>query len=164
MFLTSKGYFQDPEYKDRNKAVLVAQALSAGRIVSNDKWTKYTVPFEWKTSEAEPYYALVTVSSSADAGKGSAKDYLYVDDIEMIYNSEATSVLYDGRDILKTGKIEEAFNPGKMGKITTTARAAKASWKYDEVNAQLVVTVEGENIKEDNTNKHVYQIQFSQVK
>lgn len=164
VFLTSKGYFQDPEYKDRNKAVLVAQALSAGRIVSNDKWTQYTVPFEWKTSEVDPYYALVSVSTSADAGKGNAKDYIYVDDIEMVYNSEATSVLYDGRDILKTGKIEEAFNPGKMGKITTNARAAKTSWKYDEVNAQLVVTVEGENIKEDNTNKHVYHIQFSQVK
>lgn len=164
VFLTSKGYFQDPEYKDRNKATLVAQALSANRIVSNDKWTQYTVPFEWKTSEVDPYYALVSVSTSADAGKGNAKDYLYVDDIEMIYNSEATSVLYDGRNILKAGKVGETFNPDKMGKITTNARAAKTSWKYDEVNAQLVVTVEGENIKEDNTNKHVYHIQFSQVK
>jgi hypothetical protein len=161
VFLTSKGYFQDPEYKDRNKAVLVAQALSANRIVSNDKWTKYTVPFEWKTSEVEPYYALVTVSSSVDAGKGNAKDYLYIDDIEMVYNSEATSVLYDGRNILKAGKVEEGFDPNKMGKITTNARAAKASWKYDEAGSKLVVTVEGENIREDAANKHVYHIQFS---
>lgn len=164
VFLTSKGYFQDPEYKDRNKATLVAQALSANRIVSNDKWTKYTIPFEWKTSETDPYYAFVEVSTSAEAGKGDAKDYLYVDDIEMIYNSEATSVIYDGRDILRAGRVEEKFDPKKMGKITTNARAAKASWKYDEVGSQLIVTVEGENYSEDNINKHVYHIPFSQPK
>lgn len=164
VFLTSKGYFQDPAYKDRNKATLVAQALSDNRIVSNDKWTKYTIPFDWKTSETDPYYALVEFSTSAEPGKGSADDYLYVDDVEMIYNSEATSVLYDGRNILQAGKVAEKFNPAKMGKITTNARAAKASWKYDGAACRLIVTVEGENIKENNTNKHVYHIQFSQAK
>lgn len=164
VFLTSKGYFQDPEYKDRNKATLVAQALSANRIVSNDKWTQYTIPFDWKTSDADPYYALVEVSTNAEAGKGNAKDYIYVDDIEMVYNSEATSVLYDGRNILQSDRVEEKFSPDKMGKITTNARAAKTSWKYDEAGSKLVVTVEGENIKEDAANKHVYHIQFSGAK
>ena len=163
VFLTSKGYFQDPEYKDRNKATLVAQALSAERIVSNDKWTKYTIPFEWKTSEVDPYYALVEVTTSAEPGKGDAKDYLYVDDIEMVYNSEAKSVLYDGRNILQAGKVAEKFNPEKMGKITTNARAAKATWKYDAAAGQLVVTVEGEDIRENNVNKHIYHIPFSQT-
>ena len=164
VFLTSKGYFQDPVYKDRNKATLVAQALSAERIVSNDKWTKYTIPFDWKTSELDPYYALVEVTTSAEPGKGDAKDCLYVDDIEMVYNSEATSVLYDGRNILQAGKVAEKFNPDKMGKITTNARAAKASWKYDAAAGQLVVTVEGEDIRENYVNKHVDHIPFSQTK
>ena len=163
VFLTGKGYFQDPAYKNRNKATVVAQALSGGNIVSNDKWTQYTIPLEWLTADVEPYYVLVSLSTSAAAGKGSAEDYMYIDDMTMVYNSEATSVIYDGHDILSEGKQQGAFDARKMGRITTNGRAAKALWRYDVANHQLIVTVEGENISEDPANRHVYRIPFAQA-
>ena len=163
VFLTTKGYYQDPAYKARNKATLVAEALSGSRIVSNDRWTQYTVPFAWQGTVKEPCYALVNVSTCAEPGAGNAADYLYIDDIEMIYNSEATAVMYDGHNILGEKEHSGSFKHEKMGKISTNGRAARASWKYDDAAQQLVVTVEGENISEDAHNKHVYCIPFKRA-
>ena len=80
VLLTTKGYYQDPVYGDRNTATLVGQALSGTRIVSNDEWTQYTVPFEW-LSEEQPYYALVNVSTCSEPGAGNSADYISIDDM-----------------------------------------------------------------------------------
>ena len=160
VLLTTKGYYQDPVYADRNTAILVGQALSGDRIVSNDEWTEYTVPFEW-LSEEQPYYALVNVSTCSEPGGGNAADYLYIDDIEMIYNSEATAINYGGENILGSELVSEDFSREKMGNIVTNGRGAKASWKFESSIKTLTVTVEGDNVSEDPANVHVYQIAFT---
>lgn len=160
VMLTTKGYYQDPVYQDRNTATLVGQALSGTRIVSNDEWTQYTVPFEWLSKE-QPYYALVNVSTCSEPGAGAAADYLYIDDVEMIYNSEATAVNYDGVNILGSEQLDEDFDPAKMGEVKTNGRGAKTSWKFESSTNKLTVTVEGDNVSEDPENVHVYQIAFT---
>lgn len=160
VLLTTKGYYQDPVYEDRNTATLVAQALSGTSIVSNDEWTEYTVPFEW-LSEEQPYYALVNVSTCSVPGGGNAADYLYIDDIEMAYNSEATAVNYGGENILGSELVSEDFSPEKMGEIVTNGRGAKSSWKFESSTNTLTVTVEGDNVSEDPANVHVYRIPFT---
>lgn len=160
VLLTTKGYYQDPVYQDRNTAKLVGQALSGARIVSNDTWTQYSVPFEWLSDE-QPYYALVNVSTCAEPGAGSAADYLYIDDMEMIYNSEATSINYGGENIMGSELISENFDPEKMGKVVTNGRGAKTSWKFESSTNKLTVTVEGDNVSEDPANVHVYSIAFT---
>lgn len=160
VLLTTKGYYQDPVYQDRNTAKLVGQALSGARIVSNDTWTQYSVPFEWLSDE-QPYYALVNVSTCAEPGAGAAADYLYIDDMEMIYNSEATSINYGGENIMGSELISENFDPEKMGKVVTNGRGAKTSWKFESSTNKLTVTVEGDNVSEDPANVHVYSIAFT---
>ena len=160
VLLTTKGYYQDPVYQDRNTATLVGQALSGTSIVSNDEWTQYTVPFEWLSDE-QPYYALVNVSTCAEPGAGAAADYLYIDDMEMIYNSEATAIIYGGENIMGRELISEDFDPEKMGKVVTNGRGAKKSWKFESSTNTLTVTVEGDNVSEDPANVHVYQIAFT---
>ena len=160
VLLTTKGYYQDPVFQDRNTATLVGQALSGDRIVSNDEWTQYTVPFEWLSDE-QPYYALVNVSTCAEPGAGAAADYLYIDDMEMIYNSEATAINYGGENILGSELISEDFDPAKMGKVETNGRGTKTSWKFESSTNKLTVTVEGDNISQDPANVHVYQIAFT---
>jgi len=159
VLLTTKGYYQDPVYEDRNTAVLVGQALSGDRIASNDEWTQYTVPFEWLSDE-QPYYALVNVSTCSDPSSGNASDYLYIDDIEMIYNSEATAIYYGGDNILDVELVSEDFSPEKMGVIVTNGCGAKTSWKFESCTNMLTVTVEGDNVSEDPSNVHIYQIAF----
>lgn len=159
VFLTTQGYYQDPVSGDGNTATLVARALSGEAIVSNDTWTQYTVPFEWKTTD-EPYYALVNVSTCSEPGAGNVSDYLYIDDIEMVYNSEATAVMYDGHNVLNAGQQMGEFEADKLGEIRTNGQAAQTSWQYDAEAKELVVTVTGENISEDATNVHEYRIAF----
>ena len=160
VMLTTEGYYQDPVYGDRNTATLVAQALSGASIVSNDEWTQYTVPFEWLSKE-QPFYALVNVSTCSEPGAGAAADYLYIDDIEMIYNSEATAINYGGENIMGSELISENFDPEKMGKVVTNGRGAKTSWKFESSTNTLTVTVEGDNVSEDPANVHVYSIAFT---
>ena len=160
VLLTTKGYYQDPVYPGRNTATLVGQALSGTSIVSNDEWTQYTVPFEWLSDE-QPYYALVNVSTCAEPGAGAAADYLYIDDMEMIYNSEATAIIYGGENIMGRELISEDFDPEKMGKVVTNGRGAKKSWKFESSTNTLTVTVEGDNVSEDPANVHIYQIAFT---
>lgn len=160
VLLTTKGYYQDPVYQDRNTAKLVGQALSGARIVSNDTWTQYSVPFEW-VAEDQPYYALVNVSTCAEPGAGAAADYLYIDDMEMIYNSEATAINYGGENILGSELVSEDFDPAKMGKVESNGRGAKTSWKFESSTNKLTVTVEGDNVSEDPANVHVYSIAFT---
>ena len=160
VLLTTKGYYQDPVYPSRNTATLVGQALSGTSIVSNDEWTQYTVPFEWLSDE-QPYYALVNVSTCVESGAGAAADYLYIDDMEMIYNSEATAIIYGGENIMDRELISEDFDPEKMGKVVTNGRGAKKSWKFESSTNTLTVTVEGDNVSEDPANVHVYQIAFT---
>ncbi len=160
VLLTTKGYYQDPVYPGRNTATLVGQALSGTSIVSNDEWTQYTVPFEWLSDE-QPYYALVNVSTCAEPGAGAAADYLYIDDMEMIYNSEATAIIYGGENIMGRELVSEDFDPEKMGKVVTNGRGAKKSWKFESSTNTLTVTVEGDNVSEDPANVHIYQIAFT---
>ncbi len=160
VLLTTKGYYQDPVYGDKNTAKLVGQALSGTSIVSNDEWTQYTVPFEWLSDE-QPYYALVNVSTCSEPGAGAAADYLYIDDMEMIYNSEATSIIYGGENIMGRELVSEDFDPEKMGKVVTNGRGAKKSWKFESSTNTLTVTVEGDNVSEDPANVHIYQIAFT---
>ena len=160
VLLTTKGYYQDPVYQGRNTATLVGQALSGTSIVSNDEWTQYTVPFEWLSDE-QPYYALVNVSTCSEPGAGAAADYLYIDDMEMIYNSEATAIIYGGENIMGLELVPENFDPAKMGKVVTNGRGARKSWKFESSTNTLTVTVEGDNVSEDPANVHIYQIAFT---
>ena len=51
---------------------------------TSNNWVRYAVPFVYsKTSN--PSYVLLNIATNKTAGKGGAGDYLYIDDIEMIY-------------------------------------------------------------------------------
>ena len=51
---------------------------------TNNAWVRHAVPFSY-SSDASPSYVLVNVSTNKTPGGGATGDYLYIDDIEMIY-------------------------------------------------------------------------------
>jgi hypothetical protein len=157
--LTTKGYYQDPEANDIT-ATVVASSINS-TLPSNSTWTEYVVPFDVNDATKDPYYALVNVSTSSVPGNGSADDHLYVDDMEMLYYSEAKSIMYDGQDILGKSKMDCQFDPTKLTDVQMTGRAATWSYSFDEEAYALTVTVKGENFSEDATNFHSYTIPFT---
>lgn len=53
----------------------------------NAKWVRYSIPFSAEGCTAtSPDYIIVNFATNATPGGGSTKDYLYVDDVELVYN------------------------------------------------------------------------------
>lgn len=158
ILLTTAGYFQDPA-GNQITAKLVAHATNSD-IESNDTWTEYTVPFVVDDATLEPEYCLTNISNCATPGAGNAADYMYIDDIRLIYFSEATSIIYDGQDLLQSLHYEGLFDPAKLETVTTNGRGAKWTSSFDYNKYELTITVNGDDISENPTNKHEYVISF----
>lgn len=154
--------FQSPESsKNPSTAELIAKAQNAS-IPSNNTWTEYTIPFTY-SSESKPAYSLVNISTCATPGAGKAADYMFVDDMVLLYYSELSSATYDGNDVLFNGTsatVNELYDEAKLD-LTSNGRAATIEKSYDAETALLTITVKGENISDDSNNKHVYTIQFA---
>lgn len=157
--LTTKGYYQDPISGNRNTASLVTQATKAD-IPSNGTWTKYEIPFTANASSLEPYYAFVNISTSNTPGAGSASDYMFVDDMEMLYYSEATAIVYDGQRYGMNAEVNKPFDASKLTGVEMTGRASTWESEFDYNAYALRITVKGENISESPDNKHTYSIKF----
>lgn len=157
--LTTKGYYQDPISGNRNTAALVSQATKAD-IPSNGTWTQYDIPFTENAASLEPYYAFVNISTSNTPGAGSASDYMFVDDMEMVYYSEATAIVYDGQRYGMSDMVNKPFDSSKLTAVEMNGRASTWESEFDYNKYELRVTVKGENISEDPDNKHTYSIKF----
>lgn len=147
--------------KNPNTAELVAKAQN-DQLPSNDTWTEYTIPFTY-SSESAPVYSLVNISTCATPGQGKAADYMFVDDMVMLYYSELETATYDGATIEFEGtsaSVDATYDEAKL-ELTSNGRAATIEKAYDSETAVLTITVKGENISEDAANQHVYTIQFA---
>ena len=164
--LCTKGYYQDPLANENNGKTWGSKVATAqnNQIIGEDTWVQYTIPFEYANKDLNPYYALVSISTAASPGdsKKHANDVLYVDDIEMVYNSELTGAKYDGKDVIfENGHaIVPAIYESEKLNLTSNGQGASIYRNYDEETALLTITVSGNNITEDPQNKHVYTIQF----
>ena len=69
--------------KESDKSHKIAEANNSA--FTKCGWTRFAIPFTY-SSDASPKYALACASTNAYPGGGKEGDYLYIDDIEMIYN------------------------------------------------------------------------------
>ena len=163
IYLLTKGYYQDPMGNTNNiTATCVAKAANT-ELPSNAEWTQYTLSFDYSEGVNEtPSYAFVNFSTCNEPGNGSTNDYMLIDDIEMVYNSELTGAKYDGKDVIfENGHaIVPAIYESEKLNLTSNGQGARIYRNYDEETALLTITVSGNNITEDPQNKHVYTIQF----
>lgn len=63
----------------------IGEASDATITQTNSSWKRLSIPFDY-FYETTPSYILINIATNAYPGGGHADDYLYVDDIEMIYN------------------------------------------------------------------------------
>ena len=97
-----------PEYdNDNNKALVVASAVKEIEYTGGD-WVELTLPFEYTNNGANPVYIQINASTNAYPGKGKANDYLYIDDIEMVYTTAADKVV-EKIDAIGTVEIYRRF-------------------------------------------------------
>lgn len=180
VMIHDNNYIQDPG-TDWSKVI----AIAGVNPPASDNWVRYSCPFFYegqkhniqnqdgertpkrKLADGErPSYVLVTFSTNYLAGEGTEGDEMYGDDIEMIYNSQLTSVAIDGTNVEGFSKDVYAYNvAGKYTKGAVTHESngsyATVEESYNETNKTLTLTVKGDNYSADNTNKHVYTFTFS---
>lgn len=99
--ITDGTRYQDPEAEGTECKNVVAKAQNK-TIESKDEWQQITIPFDYDTyiaNGADANAILVTISTNATPGKGSADDKLYVDDVELVYSAQLSSIKIDGQEI-----------------------------------------------------------------
>ena len=95
--ITDGTRYQDPEVKTSTN--VVAKAKNNEIATTNEKWKRISIPFEYTQNTVDPKAILVTISTNADAGQGSDKDEVLVDDIELIYNAKVTGLKIKGQKV-----------------------------------------------------------------
>ena len=112
--LTDGTRYQDPESSTYNN--VIAKANNPKIESTNGEWKEISVPFDYSyingKEEVTPKNLQVTISTNADAGQGSDNDSLYVDDVELVYNSKLSSIKYKGSAIadFDSNTFEYTFN------------------------------------------------------
>ena len=120
--ITDGSYYQDPENKPYSNIVAVAANKT---IEGTDVWQKVTAGFDYdsyKPKEDEnkeikvinPKAILVTISTNAEPGVASKDannpDYIYIDDLSLIYNANLKSLKLNKNDLFEAGKTEYTTN------------------------------------------------------
>ncbi len=95
--VTDGTRYQDPEDKEYTNTV--AKAKNNTIETTNGEWVRVTAPFVATGNAVEPKAVLVTISTNADPGQGSANDEVLVDDIEFIYNANITDLKIKGQSV-----------------------------------------------------------------
>lgn len=119
--LTDGTYYQDPQDKDYTNVVATAKNA---QIASNGfAWQRIVIPFKYNDNDVKAQALLVTISTNADPGQGSAADNLYVDDISLIYNVDKPAVTVNGHAVtLDNAEVSTtAADPATAVVAATTA-------------------------------------------
>ena len=74
------GYAQTSDSK-----YVVATAVNMTIAKTNGKWKRLSIPFNYKNNGAQPKYILLSAATNAYPGGGNENDYLYLDDITLVY-------------------------------------------------------------------------------
>ena len=119
--LTDGTYYQDPQDKDYTN--VVATAKNAQIASNNFEWQHIVVPFKYTGNDVKAKAMLVTISTNADPGQGSAADSLYVDDISLIYNVDKPTVTVNGHAVTldKDEVSTNATDPANAVVVASTA-------------------------------------------
>ena len=155
--------YQDPEATTYSNVVAKAQT---NFFPTSDKgWQRISVPFVYEGNKT-PAYILVSYTTNKTPGKGSANDALYIDDAEMIYNSKANSVSFNGTTFAgfdKNTYIYYDIEAELPSSISATVDGVSATYttSIDATNNRATVVVKGGDISVNGGNYHTYTFNFA---
>lgn len=153
--ITDGTYYQDPEDKTYNNVFSKAQS----GINTGEQWQEIVVPFKEQGNNVEPKAILVTISTNGTPGKGDKNDYIIVDDLSLVYNPEAQSINFNGKEIdgfsptTYEYTIDDTADPSK---ISVEAKGV-ASVTLGDDNKTVTVITSGEDLSSTAT----YTIHFT---
>ena len=127
-------------------------------------WQTITVPIEYENGEV-PEMMNVVISGGDYWTRGNLVDgtTLYVDNVQFVYYSELSSLVYNGVDYFAAGKtqyvVDEAYDANKLS-VASNGKGAVIEKSYDEASAVLTIKVKGNDYAANSSNVHPYTVQF----
>ncbi|HEY9551959.1 MAG TPA: calycin-like domain-containing protein, partial [Prevotella sp.] len=106
--ITDGTYYQDPE--DKTYTNILAKAENATIESKEAQWQRLSIPFEYVDKTIDGKAILVTLSTNAVPGKGSGNDELYIDDLELVYNSKLNGILVEGSAVAEFNPATYSYN------------------------------------------------------
>lgn len=151
--------YMDPYETDANVAAYKVAGATVYSTVT-DEWTRYVGAFDYTGVTSDVVYILASFTTNETPG-ASKNDKFYIDDIELIYNSELTSFTYDGTSHTAADDLSAvAYDATKLGDIVTNGRGATTETSYDATSGVLTITVKGNDYEVNAENVHTYTVQF----
>ena len=154
--------YQDPEATTYTN--VVAKAQTNFSPTSSNGWQRISAPFVYEGTKT-PAYILVSYTTNKTPGKGSSGDELYIDDAEMIYNSKATSVSFNGTTFFGFNKNTYQYFDIEQelpSSVTATVDGVSATYttSIDAANNRATVVVKGGDVSVNAGNYHTYTFNF----
>ena len=81
----------DPYTTTEQENHIVGEAVKE-YLQTNESWVEFRVPIDYNHSASTPAYILLTFTTNKIAGEGSENDYVWIDDITMIYHAELSDL------------------------------------------------------------------------
>lgn len=137
--ITDGSYHQDPQGGEN----FVAQAQNA-KIESKDfAWQRISCPFVYKDNGLTPRAILATVTTNPEPSKASGEDVLYVDDLELIYNSHLTDIKLDGTSLpgFSPNRYEYTVADLDTGKLTFEGSRGKRIFTYHDTDEKVYTII-----------------------
>lgn len=143
--------FHEPAPSKTVYTNVVGEARNAKIAETGNEWKEFTIPFTYDAFAqygAKAKSVLVTLSTNADAGKGSDGDLLYVDDLSFVYNAglKAINLTAENGEVFTVNGVNaetkeytatvpfdvtannlKALSDGKGAYVTTTIADGKAT-------------------------------------
>jgi hypothetical protein len=94
---------------EENKALVVASAVKE-IAYSGGEWEELEIPFVYTNNEAKPAYIQINASTNAYPGAGEVNDYLYIDDIEMVYEESGDEKTVTGEKVFSNDLLRVIIN------------------------------------------------------
>lgn len=136
--ITDGSYYQDPQGGDN----FVAQAQNAKIESKGFAWQRISCPFVYKDNGLTPRAILATITTNPKPSQASGDDVLYVDDLELIYNSYLTDIKLDGASLpgFKPNRYDYTVADLDTGKLTFEGSRGKRIFTYHDTE-QKVYTI-----------------------
>lgn len=143
--ITDGTYYQDPQDKDDYTNV-VATAKNDKIESLDNTWQKLTVPFNYNETDKAAKAILVTISTCSVPGGGSLsdkdgeQDAIKIDDMRLVYNANATSIKFKGKELTEEeGAYYTAFN----GEVKNSDLEVETDSKSAYVTKSIFTTEDG---------------------
>lgn len=161
------GRYQDPEGSSDYSNLLWGK-MTFNSSTTGGAFKSITKPLALgsKAASIAPAAVLISLSTNRTPGAGSAGNYVALDDVVFVYNSQLASLAVNGKSVSRFKKDEYnytvAADYAEGGiKALSNGAAATSTVSYNAADSIATIVVKGENIAEDATNTHTYTVKFT---